>query len=253
MLKYLDMTNKQKKFKNIFNDSNISEIIWYYKFCKNNDDDDYKYKFVKILNEDLYYTKYFYNNDEVIQNDNNDVIRLKDNSIISKKEYNINSKLFIYLKCLCPYSINNFQLLKNTVKPYDKFKGVIIEIYDNLFCCSNPPLNVFKESIYFYIKNFTKETNYNKIKIKDCGKFLAKFLLSVFTLVDAEPYAKTEKFANITRYGACLEISYKMFLFDLNNSNSRKTLVKNIDLFYHKLIINDKNKFDMHYNYNALM
>ena len=46
------MTNKQQKFNSIFTDSNISEIIWYYKFYENT---CYACKCYVEVNKDNYY------------------------------------------------------------------------------------------------------------------------------------------------------------------------------------------------------
>ena len=178
--------NKQQKFNSIFNDSNINEIIWYYKFNENN--------------------SYIYNENKYIQQFN----------IIYEK-----SRRYM---CLCPYTIEDYKNLQERVQPFDNFKNIITEIHNKLCIKLSTSLKDFKKIIYFYIKDFTNETNYKKLKIGECGSKLGEFLKSILNV-----YLIRKIDDNI--------------IDKLIYTRTQKQFIEVMHRFYQKTILNNKEKY----------
>ena len=215
MQKYLDMTDKQQNFKNIFNDSNISEIIWFYKFCNKNGNivaehwppyeysrnyrNKYAIKKYKVLKNTqyLFYKDFYYLIKELY-----DASKTNCSSLINFKKY-----------------INN-NILNNKNIDYDNNK--IHNIYLGNYEAKNP------YEIQFITSHFIKHKDYKSIKIKNCGFIIAQYLINIIkNKFDA---------AMLKIYHIHYEFWECIYDLHYGRTKSRKQFEKYIKIFYEILL-----------------
>lgn len=198
----------QQKFKNIFNNSNILEMICFHKFNINNPVSENKYKFCKILN--------------VVEN----------KIILSEDKKNL---IAVYKNYLSPYSIDNFKILRERVKKYDKIRTEINNIWNELINFKNN--NDLKKRImdagaYIYLGDHTK-INFDELWFH-LGCYLEEFICDS---EEADDLFIKEHGENI----------YSDFIQKLKSDIKNKKLGLSILLdFKNKININDINKYVEH-------
>jgi hypothetical protein len=212
MLKYLDMTNKQQKFNSIFTDSNISEIIWYYKFCNKNDNivaeqcQEYK-------NDRLYYT---IKNYKVLKN--TQYLFYEDFYYLIKELYNASKTDSSSLIDFKKYINNN--ILNNKNIDYFHTGGY----YNGYYKTNYASHQCRGQNIETY---FIKHKDYKSIKIKSCGYIISQYLRNIIkNKFDSEM---------LVNYG--IDIKFLECVGNLHYAYSRKQFETYTKMFYEELPI----------------
>jgi hypothetical protein len=206
------MTNKQENFKNIFIDSNISEIIWYYKFNENNyyivSDSELDYKSFKLSFKSGIFYKYYYTirNYKVLKNTQ---------YLFYKDFYHLIKELYDASKTDSSSLINFKKYINNNIL---NNKNIEEHLYDT----TQEPLWRPFTTADLHTSHFIKHKDYKSIKIKNCGKIIAQYLTNII-----KNKFDTEMLKNYDSYYDFWELVY-----NLGNARSRKQFEKYISIFF---------------------